>query len=901
MPSRLLSISGYRLFRCDRPSERGLARGHGGVALLVRDAFRVEVLPTPATGVQSSNLEALWAKVSVGKCRRILFASVYRVPKNTSAQVAADLEDLESQLQHMLVSHPGATVVLAGDLNCSLLKPTADSPGQRLTRLLATYGLRIANTQQPTYRPANSLLDIVATNRPALAVRAGVTRCHYGTPHDFTRVVFRHGDGEKRQAGPVIQRRCLRRVDPGQFNVQLSVTDWSPVLLTQRPAEKWEEFRRIFLSQLNAVAPVTRMRLRQPGAPPVTDDTRQLLADRRRALLPGGQRDRYKELNRQCRAAVRRDQASHLQSQLAKGGPGSVWRVLRPIIGSKKEAMAPSATPDALNNYYVSIGPATAASVPRPTTPVPVRLPRVTTASFKPHPIDIDTLCLILWSMKPSAATGVDGISVDMFRRFFWGIGRVLLDVVNASLTTQQVPAAWKHALVTPIPKGKGPSDPANTRPISILPGVMKLVERVVQVQLTEHLESNRLLSSAQHGYRKGHSTETALTVITERVLSAMDSGEISVLVLLDLSKCFDVVPHQRLLEKLALYGVDTEWFANYLSGHTQQVQVVGGSGVPIRSAVKPNSIGVYQGGSLSCVLYTVFTNELSLYVPDGVQVVQFADDTQLIVSGRKSDLPLIIARMERALVCVYDWFCANGMKLNATKTQALVLGTPAMLRGLPTVSLNFLGTVVPDSRVVKNLGVIMDNNLSFQSHVDHVTAKCTGILVGLMHAKHVIPKAALVTIVQALVTSVVRYCISLYGTCNATQLHRIQKLLNFGARVITGRRKYDSVSSEFHKLKWLDARNLVTYHRMCLVHSAIMTGKPASVADLIGSTAAHQYQTRGSSQRLLPRIRTELGRRRLSYSAVSEYNRLPVDKNTRGFKSRLRRHLLRLQRNSSH
>ena len=260
-------------------------------------------------------------------------------------------------------------------------------------------------------------------------------------------------------------------------------------------------------------------------------------------------------------------------------------------------------------------------------------------------------------SMKPSTATGIDGISVDMFRRFFWGMGHVLLDVVNSSLTSRQVPEAWKHALVTPIPKGKGPSDPANTRPISILPGVMKIVERVVQLQLVQHLEVNSLLTDAQHGYRKGYSTETALSVITEHVLTAMDSGQISVLVLLDLSKCFDVVPHQGLLNKLSMYGVDTEWFADYLSGHTQQIQIVGGSGVPMRSTVRPNSTGVYQGGSLSCVLYTVFINDLSLFVPDGIRVVQFADDTQLLVSGKKSDLPLSIALLEEALVCV----CTTG------------------------------------------------------------------------------------------------------------------------------------------------------------------------------------------------------------------------------------------------
>ena len=81
----------------------------------------------------------------------------------------------------------------------------------------------------------------------------------------------------------------------------------------------------------------------------------------------------------------------------------------------------------------------------------------------------------------------------------------------------------------------------------------MKIVERIVQSQLIEYLDTHCLLSAEQHGYRKLHSTETALSVITDRVLQAMDNGEISILVLLDLSKCFDVVSHPKLLEKLQL------------------------------------------------------------------------------------------------------------------------------------------------------------------------------------------------------------------------------------------------------------------------------------------------------------------------------------------------------------
>ena len=114
----------------------------------------------------------------------------------------------------------------------------------------------------------------------------------------------------------------------------------------------------------------------------------------------------------------------------------------------------------------------------------------------------------------------------------------------------------------------------------------------------------------------------------------------------------------------------------------------------------------------------------MCLYLPENVRVVQFADDTQLLVSGKKCDLPQIIDRIERAVEGLYTWFCANRMKLNGSKTQVLVLGTPALIRGMPPVTINVMGTVIPDSRVVKNLGVIMDTHLNFRAHIDHITAK---------------------------------------------------------------------------------------------------------------------------------------------------------------------------------
>ena len=228
----------------------------------------------------------------------------------------------------------------------------------------------------------------------------------------------------------------------------------------------------------------------------------------------------------------------------------------------------------------------------------------------------------------------------------------------------------------------------------------------------------------------------------------------------------------------------------------------------------------------------------------------------------------------------LFQWFCTNGMKLNTNKTQMIVLGTPSMLRTLPNITINFCGAVIQDSRVVKNLGVMMDRHLSFERHVDSVCEKCTGILIALCHAQHSIPRCVMKSIVQALVMSVVRYCLSVYGSCNITQTRRIQKIINFSARVVSGRRRFDHVSDVLRQLRWMRAEQLVEYHTVCAVHSAIVYGVPQHLANTIGTvaSAAHGHFTRQSQNLMLPRIRSEAGRRRIAYRGVQMYNNLAVD-----------------------
>jgi hypothetical protein len=165
-----------------------------------------------------------------------------------------------------------------------------------------------------------------------------------------------------------------------------------------------------------------------------------------------------------------------------------------------------------------------------------------------------------------------------------------------------------------------------------------------------------------------------------------------------------------------------------------------------------------------------------------------------------------------------------------------------------------------------------------------------TGMLLALMHARHVIPRSALKSIVQSLVISVLRYCLSVYGSCGETQLRRLQKVINFCARVVSGKRRRDSVASVIAQLRWLSAKQLVDYHTVCAVQRTIMSGQPDCLRRTIGQQARQrrQHDTRRACFYTLPSIRTEAGRRWLCYRGVTRINELKVDPMLSLFKTKI-------------
>ena len=218
-------------------------------------------------------------------------------------------------------------------------------------------------------------------------------------------------------------------------------------------------------------------------------------------------------------------------------------------------------------------------------------------------------------------------------------LGPTIINIINFSLSEGIFPSSFKQAIVHPLLKKPLPDDDLNNfRPISNLNFISKILEKVVASRIQSHLLSNSLSSSFQSAYRMFHSTETTLLGIYNDLILAMDRGEVTSLILLDLSAAFDTVDHSILLHRLqhwfGLHGTSLDWFSSYLTSRSQAVFIQNST-----SSFSNLSCGVPQGSVLGPFLFTLYTTALgSVISKNSIKYHLYADDTQLYISFTPSN-----------------------------------------------------------------------------------------------------------------------------------------------------------------------------------------------------------------------------------------------------------------------
>ena len=332
-----------------------------------------------------------------------------------------------------------------------------------------------------------------------------------------------------------------------------------------------------------------------------------------------------------------------------------------------------SSNPELISNefckYFTNIGTRLSAAIHQPDNPFNTYLSTNSNdQSFFMLPTDPTEISKIISKLKAKSSAGHDGISSKLLKSINQSICYPISIIVNKSLETGIVPKALKMAKIIPIYKCKDKTDIGNYRPISILPSISKILEKIVHHRLYTFCQNNNILFENQFGFRPNHSTTDAVTKFVAHVANSLNSNLPTLAVFLDLSKAFDTIDHTILLNKLEHYGIRgiaLEWFRSYLSNREQFVSYSN-----VNSNNHNVTCGVPQGSVLGPILFIIYTNDL----PNSLQrskCILFADDTTLYHSD--SDFTKLRREIESDLKTLSDWFAANKLSLNISKTNFVV------------------------------------------------------------------------------------------------------------------------------------------------------------------------------------------------------------------------------------
>jgi hypothetical protein len=489
-----------------------------------------------------------------------------------------------------------------------------------------------------------------------------------------------------------------------------------------------------------------------------------------------------------------------------------------------------------------------------------------------------------------------------------------LAHVFKLSLETGIFPARLKSSRTVPIFKAGNTELCDNYRPIALLSTLSKVLEKIVSVQLVNHLDRNKILYEHQYGFQRNKSTEHSIIHALNYIGRAMNDNKYCVGVFFDLKKAFDVCSHEILLMKLSkmgISGIALDWFRSYLSERSQIVDINGNL-----SRLKKIKISILQGSILGPILFLCFINDLHR-VTD-LLTLMFADDTFSLDSG--NDLNDLISTVNNEINKMAVWFRANKLAVNISKTKYIIFRMkgklvdanapnivynenepntphdPTLITALERYHDNHQNT---DCRSYKLLGIYLDEHLTLNAHTNHVVNKLSRSLYCIKQAKHIIPAKGLKSLYFALIHSHLTYCTSIMSSITQKNRQKIVKIQKKAIRIMTNSPYNAHTNPLYKKHRILPYDLLIKQAQLTFMHSIEHNLAPRSFFTTWTKNSDREpaINLRNANDFYLPQPRTETFKKSTYYALPSAWNALsPYIKyqpNKLTFKWALKAHLL--------
>ena len=877
-----ISIAGYSdPIRCDR---KYTEHPGGGLAVYLRNSVQFKEI----CSTSSANLEAVAIKVSPFSTSSFIMIVAYRPSSRTPldpfmSNFLDEVLDKSSDIDD---------IVIMGDFNLNQLEP--DNMTRRMDDICQTYNLhQLIDVPTRITDSTATLIDLIYVSDPSSIIQSDVIPLgisdHFG-------ISVSNASSKRRNSNQQhlhITYHDLKAFDEKKFLSDVEAAPWHLIDLFDDIDEKLDTFYQIIEQLINWHAPKRQRRVKRESYPWINSTVIELIRQKSYALRlhlknkSDFTRNFYKKARNRATEGIRQSKREYFTTSIEenKNNQKEIWKTLKKLLPSKRvtspeiirfEGKSYTSFLDianCFNEFFSTVASRLTKDMP---TAEPASSARLTHESLTLPAVTPNIVINVIGKLRNVKGTGLDDISMNFVKilsksdRFACSLSLL----INHSFNSGVFPSAWKSAKVIPLFKSGDIENVDNYRPISVLNCLSKVIERIAFDHIFSFLAKENLLHILQSGFRKHHSTLTALIHMIDTIYKDMDENKLTGALFLDLRKAFDTVDHRILLSKLQMFNPNKfmfQWLSSYLENRKQ---VVVFNGILSNEAII--STGVPQGSILGPLLFLMYINDLPMALTS--EVILFADDTTAISHGATHCS--VASDVQNNLTSISNYALKNRLIPHPQKTKIMLFSKQSQAVSIDDrIPLNLAGAQIDYTSSYKCLGFTLDEHLDYKLHLKDICKKVHYGISILRRVRLFLSEDTLISLANSLVLCHLDYCSPLLHNLLKSQLESLLKLQKQCARVILSQTRRSRSKPLFIRLNWLPIHQRIELNTCILMFKIENNLAPDYLNHMFQKQSdIHDHHTRSSASGCLHTTRgtgaTHL--KSFQYYGAKVWNSLP-------------------------